>query len=91
MGRALGRILDLNSTSFLSPQERFKRRDMKIMLRIMHLITEHNPQYLIFWYEWIEVPLLSTNILGKQINFFCHPSLMNFIIFTFNIDPGFGS
>jgi hypothetical protein len=91
MGWAFVRILDLNSTSFCFSQEKFKKKDMRMVQKAMALMTEHNPSCLILLNEWIEMSLLAINILWKHVDLFCHPSLMNFIIFTFDINPAFGS
>ena len=89
MGGRLTWIWDLNSTSFCFPQEKLKKKDVRIVQKVMALMTEDNPQCLILLNEWIEISLFLPNILWKQVDLFCHPSFMNFIIFAFDINPAF--
>jgi len=90
VGGELRLILDLNSTSF-SPQERFKKSATKTVPKVMLLMADHNPVDLIRLDEGIEMSLPAINELWKQVDLFCNPSLLSFIIFAFDINPAFGS
>jgi hypothetical protein len=88
-GSPLVRMWDWDTTSFSLSQEKFKKKDIRMVQEAIALMTEPNPPSLIFLNERIEVSLLSIDIFRKQVDLFCDPSLMGLIICTFDIDPGF--